>query len=312
MDCKETVLCKTTNLIFENSYVKKNNRMKTKYIFCILLIVGLKTNAQTGLPNFTVSDKGNSKVVISWINPYENLVQLCVQRSYDSVKMFKTIFSTESPELPQNGFTDQLKTNARVYYRIFYTMKGGAYFFSSAKLAQISSASIIINNNKRDFIPKPETPKIGNEKTTFEDLFAETKQYTIFNNDTVFSSMKGPVFKGFRDSLLLNTKDTLSTLGKDSVAWKTYEPPFVYSTSKFLFINNNGHLTVKLDEAPKKKYDLKITDELDKPILIFKNIKEDYFIIDKTNFYKSGWYRFELIENNRVKERNKFFLPKDI
>ena len=37
----------------------------------------------------------------------------------------------------------------------------------------------------------------------------------------------------------------------------------------------------------------------------------EYLIIEKVNFIRSGWYRFELYDNGKIVEKNKFFIPKD-
>ncbi|MEJ7684461.1 MAG: hypothetical protein WKG06_42765 [Segetibacter sp.] len=106
-----------------------------KTISLILMIaIACKAFSQDTLPKFTIVERGN-KVIISWTNPYENLVQLNVQRSYDSLKFYSTIFSAPSPGLPQNGYTDTKKPANRVYYRIFYVRQGGSYTFSKAKRA---------------------------------------------------------------------------------------------------------------------------------------------------------------------------------
>ena len=46
------------------------------------------------LPQFGLQIIGKDKVRISWVNPYgEDLIQISVQRSYDSVRGYKTVFS---------------------------------------------------------------------------------------------------------------------------------------------------------------------------------------------------------------------------
>jgi hypothetical protein len=40
-------------------------------------------------------------------------------------------------------------------------------------------------------------------------------------------------------------------------------------------------------------------------------IRESQLTIDKTNFIRAGWFKFELYENNQLKEKNKFFIPKE-
>jgi hypothetical protein len=42
-----------------------------------------------------------------------------------------------------------------------------------------------------------------------------------------------------------------------------------------------------------------------------KNIKESQLLIDKSNFIYSGWFKYEITEGERVKEKGKFFISGD-
>jgi len=33
--------------------------------------------------------------------------------------------------------------------------------------------------------------------------------------------------------------------------------------------------------------------------------------LDKANFLHAGWFRFELYENGQLKEKHRFYIPKD-
>jgi hypothetical protein len=50
---------------------------------------------------------------------------------------------------------------------------------------------------------------------------------------------------------------------------------------------------------------------LENKLFELTNLKEEYLIIEKVNFIRSGWYRFELFESGQLVEKNKFFIPKD-
>src|SRR5215210_7559019 len=100
----------------------------------ITIIFFSEAKSQDTLPNFSVEDMGDNKIRISWVNPFgEDCIQLTVQSSLDSKKGFRTIFSTESPQLPQNGFIYTLPFNATFYYRISYILAGNAFYFSASK-----------------------------------------------------------------------------------------------------------------------------------------------------------------------------------
>lgn len=87
---------------------------------------------------------------------------------------------------------------------------------------------------------------------------------------------------------------------------KTYFDP-----SAFIFSNEDGNLILLLPEAEKKQFELLVFKDDGTPLFKMKNIKERYLLIDKSNFYQSGWFKFELYEGNRIKEKNRFFIPPD-
>ncbi|TAH08595.1 MAG: hypothetical protein EAZ12_07475 [Sphingobacteriia bacterium] len=103
--------------------------------FAILILfqiaISHQLNAQQYLPYFTVVHLSKNQNKISWNNPNKNCIQLSVQRSTDSINNFRTILSAQSPQLAENGFIDKkAPEDVQLYYRIFYTLKGGEYFFS--------------------------------------------------------------------------------------------------------------------------------------------------------------------------------------
>jgi len=104
--------------------------MKKQAVFILfLLLTALSIKAQEALPKFTVKELSKGKILISWVNPFANCNQLMVQRSYDSIRFFKSIYSAQSPALPQNGFVDnEAVPGIKTFYRIFYVLESGDYF----------------------------------------------------------------------------------------------------------------------------------------------------------------------------------------
>ena len=68
---------------------------------------------------------------------------------------------------------------------------------------------------------------------------------------------------------------------------------------------------IKLPGAVDKKYNVKFFNELEEMIFELTKIKDDILIIEKVNFGKAGWYRFEIYESGLLIEKNKFLVPKD-
>ncbi len=108
--------------------------MKVNIIAILILFqiaISQQLKAQQYLPYFSVIHLSKNQNKISWNNPHKNCIQLSVQRSTDSLNNFRTILSAQSPQLEENGFIDKnAPEDVQLYYRIFYTLKGGAYFFS--------------------------------------------------------------------------------------------------------------------------------------------------------------------------------------
>ena len=102
----------------------------------ILTSILLHAAAQNPLPGLSVDSLGKGRTRISWVNPYgEGLIQISVQSSYDSIKDFRTFFSSPSPQLPQNGYVDTRPHTGKIFYRVFYAFAGGSYAFSQSKPA---------------------------------------------------------------------------------------------------------------------------------------------------------------------------------
>ena len=265
-----------------------------------VLLAQDSTHSTTKLPFFKVQDLGGGRVIVGWENPFgEGLTQVSVQRSLDN-KRFSTVYSAPSPELPANGFSDKVQPGYRYYYRIFYVLRGGAYYFSkNLQPGEVTLAETEVDT-KRD--------KIDEE---IKDEFADPSRiFSIKNRDSLYAELRGPQFKKFRDSILVYTKDTLISLDSTTVDWRLYIPPFTYGSSLFVFTDKDGYVNIKLPDASKNKYELRIMEEDETPVLNLKKITDAQLVLDKTNFYHAGWYKFELVENGRVKERNKFYIPK--
>jgi hypothetical protein len=81
--------------------------------------------------------------------------------------------------------------------------------------------------------------------------------------------------------------------------------------SRWVFTARDNNVVIHLPDVEIKKYSVKFFDELDNELFELKNIKDDYLIIEKVNFKKSGWYHFELSESGRPVEKNRFFIAKD-
>jgi hypothetical protein len=81
--------------------------------------------------------------------------------------------------------------------------------------------------------------------------------------------------------------------------------------SVFVHTNNQGQVVIALPPEKTNQYTLKFYREDGTPLFTMNKIRESQLTIDKSNFIRSGWFKFELYENNQLKEKNKFFIPKE-
>jgi len=100
-------------------------------------------------------------------------------------------------------------------------------------------------------------------------------------------------------------------MGEDSSKIKVPPLKDVFVPSIFVHTNPQGHVVIVLPENKANAYTIKFFKDDGSPLFTMNKVKESQLIIDKTNFLKSGWFRFELYENGLLKEKHKFQIPKD-
>lgn len=81
--------------------------------------------------------------------------------------------------------------------------------------------------------------------------------------------------------------------------------------SFYVYTNKDGYLFINLPDADKKKYHIKFYEEDDTFLFELKNIRETALTLDKTNFLHAGWFKFELYNDEKLVEKNRFYLAKD-
>lgn len=99
----------------------------------VLFSMQVTAAAQDTLPNFSVSDIGNKRIIVSWNNPYDLVKQINVQRSFDSLKNYTTILNVADPNSKQNGFADVTAPNPKMFYRLFIVLDKGEFYFTEAR-----------------------------------------------------------------------------------------------------------------------------------------------------------------------------------
>jgi hypothetical protein len=295
-------------------------------LFCTTIVTTIVV-AQDTLPQFSLSAKVNGKVIISWRNSFQSVTQISIQRSYDSTKNFTTLLSVPDPAIPENGFVDAKAPHQNMFYRLFIVLDNGSYIFSKSKRAMPDSVNVIAkdisaevhdenmpsrSNSQRIAYLHGNQPNISGQPKILETAKVEIdKMYFLKEKDSVIGQVPSSSLKRFKDSILTKTKDTLLFADADTIVIKIFVPKEVYKISNYVFTGKDGNVTISLPEAPTKKYSVKFLESDLSPVFEVKDIKNVLLVVDKTNFVHSGWFRFELYEDGKLKEKNKLFIPKD-
>ena len=238
-----------------------------KHILLLLLVIlasGKILIAQDTLPKFSVKNVGSNRIVIGWVNTFETVRQISIQRSFDSLKNFKTILTVADPTIPENGYVDTKASSDRMFYRLYIMLDKGAFLFSDAKRPKFDSVVLVKKDPVKTDLPGLVVPVI------------------------------------IKDSILIGPVNNNNRPKAE-----------IYVPSKRVYTFKDGYVRIVLPEGAEKKYNIKFLSMENELLFELKDVKEKDFKIDKSNFYHSGWFKFELYENGELLEKNKFYLPKE-
>ncbi len=257
--------------------------------FCSLLSFG-SLFGQSTLPDFTLTNT-NGKISIFWLNNYKNPVKgITVQRSYDSIKNFSSIASISNPQNPVNGFTDSMPPNNKMYYRLFIGFDTGVYLLTQSKRPELNTlvdyARLIQEINtlyEKSIRLQEEKLKLQKELATA--LYPKNKNKPPDKNNP---ATKNP------------TEDSE----------KIIEPVITYP-SKRIFTDKDNNVVTKLFNVKASNYVIRFFTQDYKLLFEVKNPPDDYFVIEKVNFSRAGWFLFQIYENELLLEENKFFISSE-
>jgi len=215
--------------------------------------------------------KKDGEITISWINGFKNAAQINIQRSKDSARNFSTIHSLPNPNVKTYSFVDKTAKNDSVYYRIFVLFEGTNYIFTPSR-------RLFVDTTKKP-VPAPKvTATPEKEKEKEKEKVKEEKP-----KEEKPKEEKAP----------------------------PPPPKPVWVPSVYIFTGDDGNAVIKIPDALLKKYSIKFMKEDGSMLFMVPQVKETYLTLDKVNFLKSGWYYFELTEDGKLKEKNKFLITRD-
>jgi hypothetical protein len=135
------------NVIIGLSKLFLNTFMKKIFILC-LAIMGFNL-AFAQLPNIEVVT-ANSRNIISWVNQYDKLEKINIQRSADSSKGYVTIGTLSKPKKGNNVYADASPLAGKNYYRVEIYFSEEMNWMSNKKGVYIDSAVLASSKNITD------------------------------------------------------------------------------------------------------------------------------------------------------------------
>ncbi len=186
----------------------------TKQCFSFLVFISTSFNAiaqQKPLPAIMVKNI-NNKIIVSWINEFTKpITTLNIQRSYDSLKNYKTAGSVLSPQSRENGYADVNAPYNKMYYRIFVAFEGGSYAYSNVMR------------------PIKDTTKYNNGADDKSPWMAGS------GRDSGFIQPPSKPTITYPSSFIFTAKDNNVIIHLNETATRKYSVKFFDDTEKFLF-----------------------------------------------------------------------------
>ena len=286
--------------------------------------------AQDTLPRFTATARGPGKILISWHNKYPVVSQISIQRSTDSLRDFTTLITVPDPRLPENGAVDNKAPHPNFYYRLFIVLDNGKYLFTPSRRPRANtgetSAAVAADNADNAILRTADTrvlffsPANSKTKATIKPPssihgspeLSISSSIFVRKGDSLLGQLPGTAVQAFRDSVLSHSKDTLVFIDGDTLLIKPFVPKEVYKVSTYVYTGKLGNVHITLPDAAKRHYTVKFFDENNKLLFQLSEIRDPSLLLDKTNFHHAGWFNFELYDGDQLKEKNKFFIPKEL
>jgi hypothetical protein len=278
--------------------------------FFLSSLIFNQIKAQDYLPHFNAFVR-NDKVIVSWTNKDSKIIQVNIQRSFDSLTGFKTIASIEQTNLIFFEFIDTKSSNLNQNYRLYILEEGGNYQFTNSKkpvfVIETKSIKVPVQNDQiiqtNKLLPQNH-PILNKEKIdvllkTNGNTSIEAVSENIKNSNNTLSFNDTRITKFAQLSKILSPTKLL-VINKQELNY-----PHIYS-----FINPQGQLEIVQPLIKDKLLNFVFFKDDGNKIFVLNNVKENQFVLDKTNFLQSGWFYFELYEKDKLITKQKFYLPK--
>jgi len=319
-------------------YLCNRTYMIAARLFYLLLILAwllpgifLASNAQDTLPQFSVKDIGKERYVISWVNNYPYTAQITIQRSFDSIRGYKSILTVPDPNAKQNGYADSKAINDHMFYRLYIQLENGRFLFTAAK--QPSREIIIAEPQPKPVVTtSPTVPQKKEELPPKQSFFttpapvavainAENNPVTITTDEKTNVQVEPatentvtrelPAVKRVEPIIVRLQNVRLGDSAKTPLAVTTKDDPNAYAPSLFVYTHPDGNIRIQVpNRARLSKYRIKFFESDKRFLFELKNLPAPNFQLDKINFLHGGWFLFELYEDARLIEKHKLHLDR--
>ena len=259
--------------------------------FFIFISGAYTGRSQDTLPDFTVVNR-NGKVILSWVNDFPVIKQLSIQRSADSLKGFKTILTLPDPSSVTNGFLDNNAPDTSSFYKLYILLDNGNYMFSTSQ-----------KPHKDRPLPAKKEKSGTNSNIIAQSNLQDNK--VPANTSATITGQTSTSFQ-LQSAARTSGKKRSDGLTADTMNLVRPEP---YKPSSFVFTNPDGNITIVLPPGRLNNFKIRFYEENGNILFQINDIKEHIFTLDKSNFMRAGWFRFELFEDGILKEKNKVRIP---
>lgn len=272
--------------------VEKQNALRFRLLLVSILLFSFsqsKAQIKDTLPAFSVVSKDGT-ITISWINKFaQNLSQVNVQRSKDSLKGFVTIHSLPNPDLRSFSYIDKTAKNDTSFYRVFILFEGANYIFTPSKkpfrdsTKPVKPAAVVAP--KKDTLTKKGTNTPAKKEA---ENISQSVSATPVNQPAVTPKSE-----------------------PDKPLPPPPPPKKVWMPSPFIYTGDDGNVLISLPDAAMCKYEIRFMREDSSFLFRIPSIKEPFVKLDKANFLQAGWIFFELYNGELLIEKNKFLITRD-
>ncbi len=200
--------------------------------------------------------------------------------------------------------------------------------FAQDALPQITVKNIngkIIVSWINDFVKPPKTINIQRSYDSLRDFITIGSVLNPDNHDNGYADARPPslnmhyrVFVEFAGGSYLFTTSARPVKivpgfnelsAADSIALFHIKP--IILASNRVRPGKDNNILLHLQDAETKKYSVKFFDEANVLLFVLNKLHETDLIVDKVNFVHAGWFNYEVYENGKLLEKNKFYIPSD-